>query len=138
MDRATLHDRVDRLERENRRLKMVGAALLVTLSLLGAAKSQEVPEEIVARRFRVVDANGEMSALMTSRGLGYFDDNGTMRSQMTRFGFAYADAKDLLRLEILDRHIQYSDESGVPRVVISAQGIRYLDPDGEVVWQAPQ
>lgn len=138
MNRATLHDRVDRLERENRRLKMVGAAVLVTLSLLGAAKSQAVPEEVVARRFRVVGANGEMSALMTSRGLGYFDDNGTMRSQMTRFGFAYADGNDILRLEILDRHIQYSDESGVPRVVISAQGIRYLDPDGEVVWQAPQ
>lgn len=56
-----LEQRIERLERENRRLKLVGGALVaavVAASPVGAAMPQDIPEVLEARMFRVVDAAG--------------------------------------------------------------------------------
>lgn len=81
-----LERRVEALERENRRLKIiVGAALgaLAVATLAGAIMPQEVPEEIEARLFRVVDENGdalaELSAYQSGSRLVMIDRSGRWR-----------------------------------------------------------
>ena len=55
-----IEQRFERLERENQRLKLAGAAVvavLLAVALVGAVKPQEIPEIIKARAFRVMDEN---------------------------------------------------------------------------------
>jgi len=71
-----LERRIERLERENRNLKRIGGlllGLLAVVTLAGAVMPQEeeeVAEEIEARLFRVVDANGNALAELSAYGSG--------------------------------------------------------------------
>lgn len=75
-----LERRVEKLERENRRLKRIGGfvvALLTVVSLAGAVvaqdpqeESQEPPDEIEAKLFRVVDDDGNALAELSAYGTG--------------------------------------------------------------------
>ena len=62
MSEATaLESRVDKLEQDNRRLKLTVGALLLALAavpLIGAVMPEQIPELIQARQFRVIDENG--------------------------------------------------------------------------------
>ena len=66
MSEATLlESRVDKIERDNQRLKLTLGALLLVLAavpLIGAVMPQEIPELIQARRFEVIDGNGTVRA----------------------------------------------------------------------------
>jgi hypothetical protein len=90
-----LAERVDCLERENRRLKRFGAA--VVLGLLGVmiagARKAAVPDIVEARQFRLVDEQGRglITTYMSPDGrtvLGFFDRNANLRMalQLTRDG----------------------------------------------------
>jgi hypothetical protein len=61
MSEATvLESRVDKLEQDNRRLKLTVGALLLALAavpLIGAVMPEQIPELIQARQFRVIDEN---------------------------------------------------------------------------------
>ena len=56
-----LESRVDKIERDNRRLKLTVGALLLALAavpLIGAVMPEKLPQVITAREFSVVDENG--------------------------------------------------------------------------------
>ena len=72
-DLVEIAGRVQRLERDNRRLKLAGgamAAVLVAVPLVGAALPAQVPEVIEARAFRVLDENGTQRAGLGARWTG--------------------------------------------------------------------
>jgi hypothetical protein len=55
-----LESRADKLEQDNRRLKLTVGALLLALAavpLIGAVMPEQIPELIQARQFRVIDEN---------------------------------------------------------------------------------
>ena len=61
MTETELANRLEKLERDNRRLKRLGAAALVLAAALGAIyATRPVPEKITAREFDVVDDAGRV------------------------------------------------------------------------------
>ena len=120
MSEATLlESRVDKIERDNRRLKLtVGALLLVmaAVPLIGAVMPQEIPELIQAREFQVIGEFGNERAGMSASGIAYNDENGTIRAGMS------------------DGGIGYFDENGNPRVAMGGPGIHYQDENRNTVW----
>ena len=109
MSEATVVDaRLDKLEQDNRRLKLtVGALLLVmaAVPLVGAVMPEQIPEVIQARRFEVIDENGTIRAGMGADGIGYADENGTLRAGMNDLGIFYFDGSSL------NYGISYYDEN---------------------------
>ena len=80
MNKATVVDaRLDKLEQDNRRLKLTVGALLLALAavpLIGAVMPEQIPERIQARGFDVIGENGTTRAVMDVAGFGYWDENG--------------------------------------------------------------
>jgi hypothetical protein len=65
MTEIELARRLEKLERDNRRLKGIGIAALVLAAALGAiAATSPVPEKITAHEFEVVDGNGRTRAIL--------------------------------------------------------------------------
>jgi hypothetical protein len=95
MSEATLlESRVDKIERDNRRLKLTVGALLLALAavpLIGAVMPEQIPEVIQARRFHVIDENDNIRAAMDRIGFDVHDENGTRRAFMSDNGFWYRD-----------------------------------------------
>ena len=61
-----LHARMERLERENKRLKLIGGAVLLLFGvclMLGFAPADN-PQEIKAERFLVIDKDGKTRAVL--------------------------------------------------------------------------
>ena len=96
MSETTVVDaRLDKLEQDNRRLKlMVGALLLVmaAVPLVGAVMPEQIPEVIQARRFEVIGGNGTLRALVSDKTIAYLDENRVTRAQFYADGFFYSDA----------------------------------------------
>ena len=120
MSEATLlESRLSKVEQDNRRLKLTVGALLLALAavpLIGAVMPEQIPERIQARRFEVIDGNGNMRAVMNPIGFIYSDENKTIRAGMSAEGIAYVDENRTLRANMDD------------------EGIHYFDENGEVVW----
>ena len=80
MSETTVVDaRLDKLEQDNRRLKLTVGALLLPLAavpLIGAVMPEQIPERIQARGFDVIGENGTTRAVMDVAGFGYWDENG--------------------------------------------------------------
>ena len=95
MSEATVVDaRLDKLEQDNRRLKLtVGALLLVmaAVPLVGAVMPEQIPEVIQARRFEVIDENDRKRVQLDPYGVFYIDANGHGRSQLNADGIFYSD-----------------------------------------------
>ena len=82
--------RLDKLEQDNRRLKLtVGALLLVmaAVPLIGAVVPEQRPQVIRASAFRTIDGNGKNRAYIGTDGISYYDENGTIRAWMNNTGF---------------------------------------------------
>jgi hypothetical protein len=146
---AVLLDRLDRIERENRRLKRYGSLMLVGVAVvlgmtvavfwysgkfgLGGA----VTENLAARRFTIRDSHG------ATRGTWGIAEDGTVRFQLSDLqgrprvrlsllpdgssGLSFADTTDrkLLVLGALpDQSTSFvmSDRTGVPRAVLGMSG----------------
>lgn len=119
---TVFESRVNKLEQDNRRLKLALGALLLVLTvvpLVGAVMPEQVPQVITARQFRVIDATDVVRASISNSGITYYDRNGTKRSNV-------ADA------------INYWDENSTVRVLIGDPGIIYADETGNVVWRTPE
>ena len=118
-----LESRVDKIERDNRRLKLALGALLLVLAavpLIGAVMPQEISDVIQAREFNVVDENGTRRVAINPYGIRYNGENGTRRAVMDYYGF-------------------YSfDENGKLRAAMDANGISYYDENGNTVWRTPE
>jgi len=95
MSETTVVDaRLDKLEQDNRRLKLtVGALLLVmaAVPLVGAVMPEQIPEVIQARRFEVIDGNGTLRALVSDKTIAYLDENHVTRAQLYADGFFLSD-----------------------------------------------
>ena len=82
MSEATVVDaRLDKLEQDNRRLKLALGALLLALAavpLIGAVMPEQIPQAITARAFYVEDENGTERVKMDDGGIGYGDDDGVV------------------------------------------------------------
>lgn len=84
----TLVPRLDRLERENRYLKLAGTILLLALAAggaMGQAVAKAVPKVVEAERFVLRDTTGKPRARLSllpdgGTGLTLFDQNGKARA----------------------------------------------------------
>ena len=95
MSEATLlESRVDKIERDNRRLKLTVGALLLALAavpLIGAVMPEQIQDVIQARKFEVVDENGTRRAGLNATGIGFTDESNNIRAGMNADGIAYFD-----------------------------------------------
>ncbi len=158
-DLSAVVARVEKLERENLRLKIVGGVIL--LGFMAACTSaavmpQEVPDVIEARTFAVIDEDGTTRAGITAVGIGYhdekgnlrtlispggiafIDENGTTRGRIEAGGSSYFDENGEIRARIVDSGSSYFDENGEIRLRIVDDSFTYFDENGDVIWQAPQ
>jgi len=160
-DLSAVVARVEKLERQNRRLKIAGGVILLGIVAACASETvtppaREAPDVIEARTFAVIDENGTTRAGITSVGIGYHDEMGNLRALISPGGIAYIDENGTTRARIEASGSSYFDESGEIRARIVAGGISYFDEmgeirarivddsftyfdeDGELIWQAPQ
>lgn len=135
---GALSNRLERLERDNRRLKRLGTAILLlasTLLLMGQGRPNRTVE---AERFIVRDRQGRVRVeIGTPRFSGaavglnsddpaiwISDEKGQDRAVLTIDGLWFADVKGrkAANLEV---------ESG------KRAGLAFYDKDGKVLWSAP-
>ena len=142
MSEATVVDaRLDKLEQDNRRLKLtVGALLLVmaAVPLVGAVMPEQIPEVIRARAFHAIDGNGMSRAVMGEIGFAYFDVNSTIRAMMDAGSIRVSDENGTLRTLMDGKAIAYLDENRVTRAQLYADGFFFSDESGNVVWRSPE
>ena len=142
MSEATVVDaRLDKLERDNWRLKLPVSALLLAQSavpLIGAVMPEQIPEVIRARAFHAIDGNGMSRAVMGEIGFAYFDVNRTIRAMMDGGSIRVLDENGTLRALIDDKSIAYLDENRVTRAQLYADGFFLSDENGNVVWRSPE
>ena len=95
MNKATVVDaRLDKLEQDNRRLKLTVGALLLVLAavpLIGAVMPEQIPEVIRAGAFHAIDGNGTLRALVSDKTIAYLDENRVTRAQLYADGFFLSD-----------------------------------------------
>ena len=131
-----LADRVGRLERENRRLKLAGLLALSLVAAVFAMGQARPPATIEAREFVIVDTGGKSLGrlgigedglpILVMRGK---DD--TIRALLS----VYDDGSAIMSLGALplgaiSRFALGTDENGTPAVVMR-------DASGNVAWRAP-
>ena len=93
-DLVEIAGRVQRLERDNRRLKLGAGclvALVVAVPLVGAVLPAQVPEVIEAREFRVLDEQGMKRVDLVADGLRFYDEQGTYRVGLGEGGLGLRD-----------------------------------------------
>ena len=126
MSETTVVDaRLDKLEQDNRRLKLALGALLLALAavpLIGAVMPEQVQDTVRARGFYVVDENGTSRAGMNKEGI------------IHARAFWVIDENDNLRAGMLEDGIAYLDENGTTRAAMNDSGIVYRDENGNRVW----
>ena len=129
--------RLERLERESRRLKVAGGAVvavLLTVALVGAVMPQEIPEVIEAREFRVTYPNEKMCASLDGTGLRVWLDDPEFPEYSACYG------REFRMSSFLDRHITVSGKHGATltyqgqrRAEMSVfSGLRLWDERGEL------
>ena len=125
-----LERRVEKLEQENRRLKIVGGvvvAVLAAVALVGAVMPQEIPDVIEARSFRAVNENGHLVTLMSPIGVRHFYGDQIPVFSMNIKGIFFSDSNRTTRVRIFEEGIAYFDENGELRAMMDANGFAYLD-----------
>lgn len=91
MSDQELLTRLERLERENRRFKRVGIAVLVLVAIVtGLGAVQPIPSKIVAHEFDVVDGSGKVRVRLHTQANG----NLAMIQVLDTAGVAQADMTD--------------------------------------------
>ena len=155
-DLSAVVARLEKLERENRRLKIVGGlvvAVLASMALVGAVMPQEIPEVIEARSFRAVNENGHLVTLMSPIGVRHFYGDQIPVFSMNIKGIFFSDSNRTMRVRIFEEGIAYFDENGelraqlgVATLTTPATGaethypaaVVLYDAEGNVIWQAPR
>ena len=95
MSETTVVDaRLDKLEQDNRRLKLATGALLLVLAaapLVGAMMPQQIPDVVRARRCVVYDESDKIRTTINEHGVAYADENGNPRAMISPLGIVYWD-----------------------------------------------
>ena len=149
-DLVEIAGRVQRLERDNRRLKLGAGALvavLVALPLVAAVlppqnpfrQQQEVPQRIVAREFQVLDEDGAVrarlgvGASLSTGWLTFFDEQGEARVALVEDRMIFADEQGKVRAALRAADgLRFNDEQGTLRAGFSEDGLRFNDEQGAV------
>ena len=160
MSEATvLESRVNKLEQDNRRLKLTVGALLLVMAgaaCAGAMMPEQISQVIEAREFRMIDANGTVLIAINDEGFSYFDEIGRVST-----GFSHgeilasmstepSDVIDARMFRVIDENcvvragitaelgFDVRDEDGTIRAMMTVHGFTYADENGDVVWRAPE
>ena len=154
LDLRAVAERLDKLEKQNRRLKYAGAAALLLVSTaLVMGQAAPVPETIEARMFIVRDADGTARAALTVTELGpslvLYDADGKLRAELTvmetgpRLHLLDADGTmraGLAATELGPGLVLY-DAHGTMRVVLAGAeeglGLGLYDAHGNTLFSAP-
>ncbi len=116
MNDTELARRLEKLERDNRRLKKLGAAAFVLAAALGAiAATRPVPDVITSHKFVLVDQQG--------------------RARVTISTPAYAGAAIAMNAD--DPAIWLSDNKGNDRAILTTDSLRFADAKGKSLGAFP-
>lgn len=146
--------RLERLEKQNRRLKYAGAAILLLISaVLLMGQVAPVPEGIAAREFIVLDAYGTPRAILTATesggGLSLHDPDGNVRALLisseegTVLTLFDADGTERVMLEATEGgpglYLRDANENlRVGLALIEAEpALGLFDRQGNIVFSAP-
>ncbi len=132
----TLADRVGRLERENRRLKLAGLLALSLVASVFVMGQSRPPATIEAREFVIVDKAGKSFGR-----LGIGDDglpilvmrgkDDTIRALLSVYDDGSASMSlGAVPLGTLSRFALGTDENGTPAIIMR-------DANGNIAWRAP-
>ena len=92
MSETTVVDaRLDKLEQDNRRLKLTVGALLLALAavpLIGAVMPQQIPDVIQAQQFEVIYRDGTRRVMINGKGFILMDQNDTTVAAIAASGIA--------------------------------------------------
>jgi hypothetical protein len=121
-----LEQRVEHLERQNRRLRIVGLFVSVLIGLVFLmGQAQGVPEEITAKKFLLMDDDGNYRGVLnvTEHGpvFALLDSNGTYRASLG--------VGDGTALAIYDEKMNV-------RAHLSEK-LELRNAKGKVIWKAP-
>ena len=153
----TVVARLEKIEQQNRRLKLAGAFLLVlgsSLLLMGAFSSHS--RTVKAEHFALLDPRGKVRARLSTIGdssvLSFNDQRGLIRASLTIGadgfpGLVFHDQHGEVRvfLGVVDGEpiLGLRDRSGTQRAMVKlgkADGtplIFVTDTDGNMLWHAP-
>jgi hypothetical protein len=159
--------RIDELERQNRRFRSSGAAVLATAIVLlvvcagllatncAGAKSTPKPGVLTGSEFRLVDSSGTTRAVLTMENgnpvLRFLSEQGKPRAMvgLTQFGpilsFVRENGRPGASLGV-SRSVSsmaFGDSAGHPRIMLvvdstGAPTIALRDTTGHTAWTAPE
>ena len=152
-----LKQRVAQLERGNRRMKRIGAFVLLMAAVVllsGQAKGKDLPDLEVGS-LTLKDKDGRRRAVLSARadgpvGLTLIDKEGTARAGLTMGEFAVvflSDKAGTMRVKLALAQdgspvLILSDKDGRPRagldVLAGSPRLTLFDAKGDVLWQAPR
>ena len=139
-DLVEIAGRVQRLERDNRRLKLGAGclvALVVAVPLVGAVLPVQVPEVIEARSFRVLDEQGTVRVDLDADGLAFYDEQrkGKLSAFLGSDLLAFYDEQGLsahLSADILG----FLDEQGAVRLKLGRVTVVVKRTEAETTYPA--
>lgn len=157
MDVSTLQaltDRVEALERRNRRLALAGGALLLVLgALLTTGQARPAARAVEAERFVVKDGRGRPRAMLGVDGdvaaLNLYDREGRARAALqvaadgtSRLGFFDRDGKNRVLLDVAGDGVStvgFYDREGKAHahLRVAADGspaLGFFDKEGKPIW----
>ncbi len=129
----TLEERVNRLEKQNRILKL-GALLLIILMGIGgmATATNHVPQVVTAKSFVVQDATGKIRATLTPNGL-YLRDGKQVRAAYELQAIEFRDAKRTKRARLDVNGVVIRHPNGRVGASLNPSGTGISDAKGKLV-----
>ena len=132
--------RLQRLERDNRIFKYSCIALVglvFVTCLIAATATPQIPEEIVARSFKVIGKNGQNSGLLAATDDGYVGIFFRDPKHKMRFMTLMTPAGDLT-MSFADKELKNRLEIGAIAVGSAKDySLRLLRSDGSEAWKPP-
>ncbi len=124
---SKLDQRLDRLERENRRLKRIGALVVVGIAavvLMGQARSSKVAKVIEAEKFVLRDTSGQVGATLFTVGEGspHLEFSDKKRNLRITLGVMSSTSPRTMSIETKRR---------------PESSLVLFDKKGKVLWSAP-
>lgn len=147
-------ERLERLERQNRRLKLVGAVVLLSVAaLVTMGQARPASQAMEAQRFVVKDAHGKPRAILGAFGdfwgLNLYDPDGNARAALnvganstSRLGFYDGNGKSRVIVDVTDdgtSTVGFYDRTGKAHahLRVAPDGsplLGFFDKDGKPIW----
>jgi hypothetical protein len=137
-DLVALTERIETLERQNRRLKLAALGIAVGVAIVVFAGADKTPRTVEAQKIVLLDSNGRSRLTIGTPALAgatigvnpddpvmwLTDDKGTDRAMLTTDGLFFANGKGRPTVSLS------SDLKGTSR-------LKSYGSDGKVSWSAP-